>query len=99
VISRRRIGSFHFNPEGASMDIKVLGTCCCATGKNTVALMEQIERIAKAKGVSVTLSRVDELRDIMGYGVMSMPGVVIDGKVVHAGGVPGRDQIEQWLSA
>jgi predicted thioredoxin/glutaredoxin len=39
------------------------------------------------------------LRDIMGYGVMSTPGVVIDGKVVHAGGVPSRAKIEQWLSA
>ena len=81
------------------MDIKVLGTGCCATGKNTVALMEQIEQVARAKGVSVTLSRVDDLRDIMSYGVMSMPGVVIDGKVVHAGGVPSRDTIEQWLDA
>ena len=30
---------------------------------------------------------------------MSTPGVVIDGKVVHAGGVPGRDKIERWLAA
>lgn len=81
------------------MDIKVLGTGCCDTGRNTIALMEQIEQVARAKGVSVTLSRVDELRDIMGYGVMSMPGVVIDGKVVHAGGVPSREKIEQWLAA
>ena len=29
---------------------------------------------------------------------MSTPGVVIDGKVVHAGGVPARDKIEQWLA-
>jgi predicted thioredoxin/glutaredoxin len=35
----------------------------------------------------------------MGYGVMSTPGVVIDGKVVHAGGVPSRAKIEQWLAA
>jgi 23S rRNA-/tRNA-specific pseudouridylate synthase len=34
----------------------------------------------------------------MGYGVMSTPGVVIDGKVVHAGGVPSRDKIEKWLA-
>jgi len=81
------------------MDIKVLGTGCCANGKNAVALMELIEQIARDKGVRVTLSRVDDLRDIMGYGVMSMPGVVIDGKVVHAGGVPSRDRIEQWLGA
>ena len=77
------------------MDIKVLGTGC-ANCKNTIALIEQI---AKAKGVPVTLSKVEELRDIMGYGVMSTPGAVIDGKVVHAGGVPGRDKVEQWLAA
>ena len=75
------------------MDIKVLGTGC-ANCKSTIALIEQI---AKAKGVSVTLSKVEELRDIMGYGVMSTPGVVIDGKVVHAGGVPSCDKIERWL--
>jgi predicted thioredoxin/glutaredoxin len=34
----------------------------------------------------------------MGYGVMSTPGVVIDGKVVHAGGVPSRDKIAGWLT-
>ena len=77
------------------MDIKVLGTGC-ANCKATIALIEQV---AKANGVPVTLQKVEELRDIMSYGVMSTPGVVIDGKVVHAGGVPGRDKIELWLSA
>jgi small redox-active disulfide protein 2 len=77
------------------MDIKVLGTGC-ANCKNTISLIEQV---ARAKGVAVTLSKVEELRDILAYGVMSTPGVVIDGKVVHAGGVPRRDKIEQWLSA
>jgi small redox-active disulfide protein 2 len=77
------------------MDIKVLGTGC-ANCKNTISLIEQV---ARAKGVAVTLSKVEELRDILAHGVMSTPGVVIDGKVVHAGGVPRRDKIEQWLSA
>lgn len=36
---------------------------------------------------------------IVGYGVMSTPAVVKDGKVVHAGGVPSRDKVEQWLGA
>ena len=75
------------------MDIKVLGTGC-ANCKNTVALIEQV---AQAKGVAITLQKVEELRDIMGYGVMSTPGVVIDGKVVHTGGVPSRDKVEQWF--
>ena len=77
------------------MDIKVLGTGC-ANCKATIALIEQI---AAARGVTVKLEKVEELRDIMGYGVMSTPGVVINGKVVHAGGVPSRDKIEQWLTA
>jgi small redox-active disulfide protein 2 len=77
------------------MDIKVLGTGC-ANCKATIALIDQV---AKTKGVAMTLEKVEELRDIMGYGVMSTPGVVIDGKVVHAGGVPSRDKIEHWLTA
>ena len=76
------------------MDIKVLGTGC-ANCRNTVALIEQV---AQARGVAVSLSKVEELRDIMSYGVMSTPGVVIDGKVVHAGGVPGRDKVERWFA-
>ena len=77
------------------MDIKVLGTGC-ANCKNTIALIEQV---AQANGVAVTLEKVEEMRDIAGYGVMRTPGVVIDGKVVHAGGVPSRDKVEGWLGA
>jgi len=77
------------------MDIKVLGTGC-ANCRSTIALIDQV---AMAKGVTVKLEKVEELRDIMGYGVMSTPGVVINGKVVHAGGIPSREKIEQWLAA
>ena len=77
------------------MDIKVLGTGC-ANCKNTIALIDQV---ARAKGIAVKLEKVEELRDIMGYGAMSTPGVVSDGKVVHAGGVPRRDKLERWLAA
>jgi predicted thioredoxin/glutaredoxin len=45
------------------------------------------------------LEKVEELQDIMGYGVMSTPGVVLDGQVVHAGGIPSKQDIEQWLTA
>ena len=73
--------------------IKVLGTGC-ANCKNTMKL---IEDIAREKGVEVQLEKVEQLQDIMAYGVMSTPGVVVDGKVVHAGGVPSRDKISGWL--
>ena len=77
------------------MDIKVLGTGC-ANCKNTVLLIEQV---AKAKGIAIQVEKVEDLRAIMGFGVMSTPGVVMNGKVVHAGGVPSRDRVEQWLAA
>ena len=75
-------------------DIKVLGSGC-ANCRNTAAL---IEEVAKAKGIAIELHKVEEMREIARYGVMSTPGVVIDGKVVHAGGVPSRDKIAGWLS-
>ncbi len=77
------------------MDIKVLGTGC-ANCKNTIALIDQV---AQANGVTVMLEKLEDLRDIARYGVMRTPGVVIDGKVVHAGGVPSREQVQGWLSA
>ena len=77
------------------MDIKVLGSGCSKC-KATRALIDQI---AKDKGVAIQLDKVEDMRAIAGYGVMSTPGVVIDGKVVHAGGVPSREKVEAWLSA
>jgi small redox-active disulfide protein 2 len=74
-------------------DIKVLGTGC-ANCRNTIKL---IEEVAAEKGVAITLSKVEDLPEIMKYGVMSTPGVVVDGKVVHAGGVPDRVRIAGWL--
>ncbi|MFN3567222.1 MAG: thioredoxin family protein, partial [Burkholderiaceae bacterium] len=47
---------------------------------------------------AVQHEKVEELKDIMSYGVMSTPGVVLYGKVVHAGGIPSREKIESWLA-
>lgn len=77
------------------MDIKVLGTGC-ANCKNTIALINQV---AQDKGRQVEVTKVENLREIMAYGVMSTPGVVINGQVVHTGGIPSREKIEQWLDA
>jgi len=75
-------------------DIKVLGTGC-ANCKTTLKL---IEEVAQARGVAINLEKVDDMAAILGYGVMSTPGVVIDGRVVHAGGVPDRRKVEGWLA-
>lgn len=79
----------------AMKNIKVLGTGC-ANCRSTIAL---VEAVAKEKGVDISIEKVDQLPDIVSYGVMSTPGVVIDGKVVHAGGVPARSKVEGWFPA
>lgn len=73
--------------------VKVLGTGC-ANCKTTLKIVEEV---AKEKGVAIRLEKVESLQEIMGYGVMSTPGVVVDGKVVHAGGIPDRKKVEGWL--
>jgi small redox-active disulfide protein 2 len=74
-------------------NIKILGTGC-ANCKNTLAL---VEAVAREKGVRIAIEKVEDLPAIMGYGVMSTPGVVIDAVVVHAGGVPTRSKVESWF--
>ncbi|MBZ0067346.1 MAG: thioredoxin family protein [Thiobacillus sp.] len=74
-------------------NIKVLGSGCA----NCNTTLKLIGEIAQARGVAVELEKVEDMAAILGYGVMSTPGVVIDGKVVHAGGVPDRRKIESWL--
>lgn len=74
-------------------NIKVLGTGC----RNCQTTYELIRKTADEKGVAVELEKVEDLGQIMSYGVMSTPGVVVDGKVVHAGGVPDRKKVESWL--
>jgi small redox-active disulfide protein 2 len=74
-------------------DFKVLGTGC-ANCKNTVKL---IEEVAHAKGEAISLEKVEDIQKIMSYNIMATPGVVLDGQVVHAGGVPSRSKVESWF--
>jgi small redox-active disulfide protein 2 len=72
---------------------KVLGSGC----RNCLNTADLIKRKAEELGVEISLEKVTDMAAIMGYGVMSTPGVVIDDKVVHSGSVPTGDQIAAWL--
>jgi small redox-active disulfide protein 2 len=75
-------------------NIKVLGSGC----KNCEATANLIRIAAEQAGVAIELEKITDIAQIMAYGVMSTPGVVVDGKVVHAGGLPGPDLVRQWIS-
>ncbi|MEX2502512.1 MAG: thioredoxin family protein [Trueperaceae bacterium] len=61
--------------------------------------MTLIEDIARGMDVDVTVAKVEDMAEIMSYGVLSTPGAVIDGTLVHSGGRPSRDKIAGWLGA
>lgn len=75
--------------------VKILGPGC----KRCVATAEMIQSQADRLGVPVTIEKVTDYAAIAGYGVVSTPGIVVDGKVLHAGGLPKADDVVRWLSA
>lgn len=75
-------------------DVKVLGPGCA----RCVTTAEMVQREADKLGVPVTIEKVTEYAAIAGYGIVSTPGVVIDGKVMHAGGLPKSEDLARWLA-
>ena len=76
-------------------DVKVLGSGC----KRCLATAAMIEAEAARLGVAIAVEKVTDYAAIAGYGAMSTPGVVIDGKLMHAGGLPRPEDVTRWLSA
>lgn len=74
-------------------NVKVLGSGCSNCTK-TAALIEQV---ATEMNCVVNIEKVQDMAEIISYGVMSTPAVLIDDVIVHAGGVPEKVNIKQWL--
>ena len=72
---------------------KVLGSGC----KNCETTADLLSKKADELGVEIEIEKVTDMAAIMGYGVMSTPGVVLDEKLVHAGGMPTPQAVEEWL--
>ena len=75
--------------------INVLGMGCSKCAKT----VESITRIAQELNVEIQIEKIEDPQQIIAYGVMSTPAVVMNNVVVHAGSIPHRDVIEQWLQA
>jgi len=74
--------------------IKILGTGCPKCRK----LAENAETAAKHLGIEYEIEKVTEINDIMKFGVMVTPALVLDGQVKVVGKVPSPDQIKQMLT-
>ncbi len=75
------------------MEVIVLGMGC-AKCQSTVAM---IERVAKDAGVLVDIIKIEDRAEIQRRGITATPAVIIDGVLVHSGGIPAHEKVARWL--
>lgn len=75
------------------MIVKILGSGC----KNCVTLKENTEAALKETGIEAEVMKVQDMKDIVSYGVMQTPALVIDEKVVSFGKVLKSNEIIKIL--
>ena len=76
------------------MKIEILGVGCAKCHK----LEEMVRDIASKEGVNADIAKVEDFKQIMNYGVMTTPALVIDGKVKAAGKIPSAEDIKKFIS-
>jgi small redox-active disulfide protein 2 len=76
------------------MEIKILGPGCAKC--NT--LDKLTHEVVDKNGINATITKVEDIMEIMKYGVMSTPALVVDEKVVVKGRVPSAEEIKQLLT-
>ena len=76
------------------MEIKVLGPGCA----NCKRLYQEAQRAVAQVGQPATITKVEAMEDIMAYGILRTPGLVIDGKVVASGRIPNAAEIATLIT-
>ena len=75
------------------MEIKILGSGCSSCND----LLKRTEQAVKELGVEASFEKVTDMKQIMSFGVMKTPALVIDGKVKASGRVPSVEDIKKLL--
>lgn len=76
------------------MDIKVLGTGCA----KCKALEKATNAAVEKAGLTATVTKVEDIVEIMQMGIMTTPALVVDGKIVSKGRVPSIDELTKLLT-
>lgn len=73
--------------------VKVYGPGC----KRCETTAQMMRDAAEKLGLEATIEKVTDPKEIAMAGVMSTPGISVDGKIVHSGGLPDESKLEIWL--
>lgn len=77
-----------------NVDIKVLGTGCA----NCKRLYAEAEKAIAQLSAPATLTKVEDIKEIMAYKILATPALVINGEVKSAGRIPNAAEITTWLA-
>lgn len=75
------------------VSVKILGTGC----KKCLNLEAKVRDIVSQNGIDAAVEKVTDINEMMGYGIMMTPGLVINEQVKSFGIIPKDDQILNWL--
>jgi small redox-active disulfide protein 2 len=75
------------------MKVKVLGSGC----SKCKALEQKVRQLDEAHQLHLEIEKVTDLKEIMQYGILMTPGLVVDGILKSYGNIPGDEQLLQWF--
>lgn len=75
------------------MDIKILGTGCAKCGK----LYDLVTEVVNSENLDVNIEKVQDMKAILSYRIMALPGLVIDEEVIFAGSIPSKKKLTKIL--
>ncbi len=76
------------------ISVKILGTGC----KKCQMLEAKVKELVNSNDIEAVVEKVTDLQEIVGYGIMMTPGLVINEKIKSYGIIPKDDQIISWLN-
>ena len=75
------------------LNVKVLGSGCT----NCINLEKLCREVIAENQIDAEIEKVTDFKDIMSYGIMSTPGLVLNGKVVSSGKLPTKSTLTHWM--
>lgn len=75
------------------MEIKVFGPGCARCSQTE----QVVKDVLSAKGITASVIKVSDMKEMMMAGIMSTPGVAIDGVIKSTGKIPSKEEVASWL--